>query len=184
MAGLNGVDAVPASQATSQGGSPGGYLKSLQDRHPDLQLMAGAASPGSMPAHGAGTNNVLIDPRYLGKMESDPKTAKEGEEMLNGIPAAQNWLRSQVAAMGATLVESGMVIDKNGGMSSWGVARTTAGSDEDQSIAGMLSHKEKDKRSAKTPQGAVEQLQAELERARLAKAEEASATHSALNVRV
>jgi len=166
MTSVNNIDAASTVRSASRSDSSDTLLKSLRERHPDLQISAGAVAAGSMPAHGDGYNNVLIDPRYLKKMASDPETAKKGEEMINGIPAAQEWLKSRVAAMGGTLVGGGTVIDMNGGMSSWSVVQSSSDS-RGSSVVSGLKRDEDDKgakRSSKTAQSAAEKARDELER--------------------
>lgn len=79
------------------------------------------------------TTSIAVSPAFLKKMEADPAVAAKGKELLDGIPAAQDWLQNQVQQNGMKLLSSGMSIDDQGNMSSWSVTQTSSDPKTDSS---------------------------------------------------
>jgi len=77
--------------------------------------------------------SITISPAYLKKMESDPAIAAQGKELLDGIPAAQNWLLDKLQQNGIELVSQEIKIDDDGNMSSFSVVRTASDETENNS---------------------------------------------------
>jgi hypothetical protein len=69
-----------------------------------------------------------ISPAFLKKMETDPAAAAKGKEILDGIPAAEEWLRNMLKQNGMEYISGGVMIDADGNMSSWSVTKTSTSS--------------------------------------------------------
>jgi alpha-tubulin suppressor-like RCC1 family protein len=85
----------------------------------------------------------MIDPRYIEKAANDPAVAAELEKNLSDIPAAENWLKSMCALRGMEVVACGVVIDKDGGMSSWGITQTANSKDDGKAVDGTKKAEQK-----------------------------------------
>jgi len=182
--GATATDAVKSSSTD--------FLKQLRERHPDLQIRTGTVKPEFMrsgeleakdiPAHGAGDGNVLIDSRYIEKMRNDPEIAKEGDEILSGIPAADREMRDRFASGDMELLDHGTVIDKDGNIAGWCSVRTRQGDDDEKGggLIDRLSGGDDDKKKTdkkKAAKAAAERAREELERVLARRAEaEAGAT--------
>jgi hypothetical protein len=127
----SGADAAAKSATSERAGKTAAeYYDQLRDTFSNLKISQGCYTPGTVA--GSGTGNVMIDPAYVEKAASDPGVAAELERNLADIPAAERWLKNMCAASGAELVSGGVVIDANGGMSSWSVVRTATGEGDDK----------------------------------------------------
>jgi len=125
------------------GKTAAGYYNQLCDAFSNLKISQGRYTPGTVA--GSGTGNVMIDPRYLEKAANDSAVAAELEKNLSDIPAAENWFKSMCALSGREVVAGGVVIDENGGMSSWSVTRTTGQEDDDKKTEDGTEKKAREK---------------------------------------
>jgi len=130
------------SRAVAGGGDAQSYLQGLAERFPHLNLSLGEYQVGTTYNPGK-SGNVMISPKYAAKAAKDPKEAAAFEEKLKGIPAAEEWLRGQVKAMGAELVASGTVVDENGDFSSWSETRTVREGASGSDATSLLKKKKK-----------------------------------------
>jgi hypothetical protein len=81
--------------------------------------------------------SISVSPAFLEKMAADPEMAAKGKELLDGLPAAHAWLENALQASGSKLVSSGVMIDADGNMSSWGVSQTSSGPDTNSLLDGV-----------------------------------------------
>lgn len=129
-------NAETAAKAASSEAGPktaAEYFNQLCESFSSLKISQGRYTSGTVA--GSGMGNVMIDPRYIEKAANDPAVAAELEKNLSDIPAAENWLQSMCALRGTEVVASGVVIDKDGGMSSWGITQTANSKDDDGKTA-------------------------------------------------
>jgi hypothetical protein len=73
--------------------------------------------------------SIAISPTFLKKMETDPAAAAKGKELLDGIPAAQDWLQNKIQQNGMKLISGGVNIDSEGNMSSWSIVQSSSSPD-------------------------------------------------------
>lgn len=139
-------NAETAAKAASSEAGPktaAEYFNQLCECFSSLKISQGRYTPGTVA--GSGTGNVRIDPRYMEKAANDPAVAAELEKNLSDLPAAESWLQSMCALRGTEVVACGVVIDEDGGMSSWGITQTANSEEDDEKAADGTEKKAKEK---------------------------------------
>ena len=109
---------APKSTGTAKEISNEEYLKSLQQQVPYMKLQIGYG----LNTNNDGKVNVLdVSPKFLEKMQNDPKTAKEYTQRLKDIEAATKWVDGFEKSMGYTAVVRHGYVDENGNFSNFAV---------------------------------------------------------------
>lgn len=96
-------------------------LTYLSDKYSNYSFVAANYTKGMRYGSNA-TVNVAIAPQFLAKMANDPELEKEYEKQIAGMQKIDEQLIRSKAAKGRSL-ETGWAIDKNGGISKWGISR-------------------------------------------------------------
>lgn len=94
------------------------YLKSLQKQVPYMKLQIGYG----LNTNNDGKVNVLeVNPKFLEKMQRNPKIAEEYTQRLKDIEAATKWVDGFEKSMGYTAVVRHGYVDENGNFSNFAV---------------------------------------------------------------
>ena len=95
------------------------YVKKLQEKNPQIDIVAGSSDKNVKTANRTGKTDVRIAPEILNRMMSNPKVATKYENMLSKIPALDRWADSMIKSMTGSEVKYRQVwIDKDGNMGS------------------------------------------------------------------
>ncbi len=95
-------------------------LSYLSKKYGNYSILAANYSKG-MKYGSNSTVNVAISPQFLSKMANDPKLEKEYESYLADMQKLDAQEDRAQAAKGWHVVARGWVIDKDGGISKWGI---------------------------------------------------------------
>lgn len=129
---LNTEKLAGASYKSNNTVSKEEYLNQLTKNYSNINIIEGNYRQGTM--FGAkGQSNIMISPVILNKMANDPEAAAKYEEIINGIPAAEKWLRAQCSSNGMKLLSCGFIVDENGDVSSYSYTVTTSEGSQDNS---------------------------------------------------
>lgn len=79
----------------------------------------------SMQYGSMATTNIAISPDFLKKMANNPELKKEYESYFDGMQKLDEENIRTHAARGRRMVAQGWAIDKNGGISRWGISEPT-----------------------------------------------------------
>ena len=96
-------------------------LAYLSKKYSNYSFVAADYSIG-MKYGSKSTTNVAISPQFLAKMANDPKLEKEYEGYIADMQKLDEQFAASQAAIGWS-VEQGWAIDKDGGISKWGIGR-------------------------------------------------------------
>mgnify|MGYP002509504132 CR=1 FL=1 len=114
------------------------YVKKLQERNPQIDIVAGSPDKNVKTANRIGKTDVRIAPEVLNRMMSNPEVAAKYENMLSKIPALDRWADSMIKSMTGSEVKYRQVwIDKDGNMGSMcitGPSDAQKKADEDRKI--------------------------------------------------
>ena len=158
----------------------GSLLSQLQDKYSTFGITEGTFSKNQISSQSKGFQGVMISSAYLAKAENNEKTAKELDEMLSGVEAAQKWKENAFKNDGLELISSGYYIDENGQMSSWSVVKK-----KDSIFDGLSEQSKKNADRIKEKQEKTqEQKKADERKAEEKKAEEKQVKTSKDNVLV
>ena len=95
------------------------YVKKLQEKNPQIDIVAGSSDKNVKTANRTGKTDVRIAPEILNRMMSNPKVATKYENMLSKIPALDRWADSMIKSMTGSEVKYRQIwIDKDGNMGS------------------------------------------------------------------
>ena len=95
------------------------YVKKLQEKNPQIDIVAGSSDKNVKTANRTGKTDVRIAPEILNRMMSNPEVATKYENMLSKIPALDRWADSMIKSMTGSEVKYRQVwIDKDGNMGS------------------------------------------------------------------
>lgn len=95
------------------------YIKELQEKNPQINIVAGNPDRNVRVANYIGRTDVRIAPELLNKMMDNPQIAAEYENMLSKIPALDRWADSMIKSTTGSEVKYRQVwIDKDGNMGS------------------------------------------------------------------
>lgn len=115
------------------------YIKELQEKNPQIDIVAGYPDKNAKTVNYTGRTDVRIDPKFLNKMMDDSQIAAKYENMLSKIPALDRWADSMIKAMTGSEVKYRQVwIDEDGNMGSMcitGPSEAQKKENEDKKIA-------------------------------------------------
>ena len=107
------------SQVSKTEESQEDYVKKLQEKNPQIDIVAGSSDKNVKTANRTGKTDVRIAPEILNRMMSNPEVATKYENMLSKIPALDRWADSMIKSMTGSEVKYRQVwIDKDGNMGS------------------------------------------------------------------
>ena len=99
-------------------------LSYLSKKYSNYSFVAASYTKG-MRYGSNSTVNVAIDPRFLAKMVNDPELEAEYEKQIAGMQKLDEENIRTHEARGRRIVAQGWTIDKNGGISRWGISEPT-----------------------------------------------------------
>lgn len=152
------------------------YLKSLQKQVPDIKLQIGY---GINTQNDSKTNVVDINPALLEKMQNDPEAAKKYTQYLKNVEGAIKWANNYAKSVGDTVVFQHGYVDENGKYYNCAYIKkedklSPKLREERRKNAEKLIEKTKEKAAEKK-----EKLEEILEKRKVAKTEEKSASNKA-----
>ena len=107
------------SQVSKTEESQEDYVKKLQEKNPQIDIVAGSSDKNVKTANRTGKTDVRIAPEILNRMMSNPEVATKYENMLSKIPALDRWADSMIKSMTGSEVKYRQIwIDKDGNMGS------------------------------------------------------------------
>ena len=103
-----------ATQKNSEAGndkakSAAGYAKKLKKLVPSVEFRVGNACVSAQRG-----KSLTVNPKLLEKMQNDPKTKKDMEDMIKGVESMSKLAESLAKASGWTIVYQHSYIDENG----------------------------------------------------------------------
>ena len=103
-----------AAQKNSEAGndkakSTAGYAKELEKLVPSVEFRVGNACVSAQNG-----KSLTVNPKLLEKMQNDPKTKKNIEDMIKGVESMSKLAESLTKASGWTIVYQHSYIDENG----------------------------------------------------------------------
>ena len=103
-----------AAQKNSEAGndkakSVAGYAKELEKFVPSVEFRVGNACASAQRG-----KSLTVNPKLLEKMQNDPKTKKDMEDMIKGVESMSELAESLTKASGWTIVYQHSYIDENG----------------------------------------------------------------------
>ena len=103
-----------AAQKNSEAGndkakSVAGYAKELEKFVPSVEFRVGNACASAQRG-----KSLTVNPKLLEKMQNDPKTKKDMEDMIKGVESMSKLAESLTKASGWTIVYQHSYIDENG----------------------------------------------------------------------
>ncbi len=111
--------ATQKSTETAKKRSNEEYLNDLQKQVPYMKLQIGYG----LNTNNDGRVNVLdVSPKFLEKMQNDPKVAKEYTQRLKDIEAATKWLDNYKKSIGHTTIVRHGYVDENGNFSNFSIS--------------------------------------------------------------
>ena len=123
------------------------YVKKLQEKNPQIDIVAGSSDKNVKTANRTGKTDVRIAPEILNRMMSNPEVATKYENMLSKIPALDRWADSMIKSMTGSEVKYRQVwIDKDGNMGSMvitGPSEEQKRADEDRKIEKKKENEQK-----------------------------------------
>ena len=123
------------------------YVKKLQEKNPQIDIVAGSSDKNVKTANRTGKTDVRIAPEILNRMMSNPEVATKYENMLSKIPALDRWADSMIKSMTGSEVKYRQVwIDKDGNMGSMvitGPSEEQKKADEDRKIEKKKENEQK-----------------------------------------
>lgn len=126
------------SQISKKEVNQGDYIKELQEKNPQIDIVAGNPNRNAKTVNYTGRTDVRIAPEFLNKMIGNSQIAAEYENMLSRIPALDRWADSMIKSMTGSEVKYRQVwIDKDGNMGSMcitGPSETQKKDNEDKKI--------------------------------------------------
>lgn len=103
------------------------------------------------------TTNIAISPEFLKKMANNPKLEKEYESYFDGMKKLDEENIRTHEARGRHMVAQGWAIDKNGGISRWGISEPTNKRHYGQEMTDYASKIRKQKAEKAKEQGKLEE---------------------------
>ena len=123
------------------------YVKKLQEKNPQIDIVAGSSDKNVKTANRTGKTDVRIAPEILNRMMSNPEVATKYENMLSKIPALDRWADSMIKSMTGSEVKYRQIwIDKDGNMGSMvitGPSEEQKRADEDRKIEKKKENEQK-----------------------------------------
>lgn len=99
-------------------------LSYLSEKYSDFTFVAANYQQG-MRYGTMATTNIAISPQFLKKMADNPELEKEYESYFKGMQKLDEENIRTHEARGRRMVAQGWAIDKNGGISRWGISEPT-----------------------------------------------------------
>lgn len=99
-------------------------LSYLSQKYSDFTFVAANYQQG-MRYGTMATTNIAISPQFLKKMADNPELEKEYESYFEGMQKLDEENIRTHEARGRRMVAQGWAIDKNGGISRWGISEPT-----------------------------------------------------------
>lgn len=99
-------------------------LSYLSEKYSDFTFVAANYQQG-MRYGTMATTNIAISPQFLKKMADNPELEKEYELYFEGMQKLDEENIRTHEARGRRMVAQGWAIDKNGGISRWGISEPT-----------------------------------------------------------
>ena len=99
-------------------------LSYLSQKYSDFTFVAANYQQG-MRYGTMATTNIVISPQFLKKMADNPELEKEYESYFEGMQKLDEENIRIHEARGRRMVAQGWAIDKNGGISRWGISEPT-----------------------------------------------------------
>lgn len=99
-------------------------LSYLSQKYSDFTFVAANYQQG-MRYGTMATTNIAISPQFLKKMADNPELEKEYESYFEGMQKLDEENIRIHEARGRRMVAQGWAIDKNGGISRWGISEPT-----------------------------------------------------------
>lgn len=99
-------------------------LSYLSKKYDGITFVAADFKPG-MRYGSLKTTNIAISPEFLQKMANDPELEKQYADQFEGMKKLDEQNIISHEAQGRRLIAQGWAIDKNGGMSKWGISEAT-----------------------------------------------------------
>lgn len=99
-------------------------LSCLSQKYSDFTFVAANYQQG-MRYGTMATPNIAISPQFLKKMADNPELEKEYESYFGGMKKLDEENIQTHEARGRRMVAQGWAIDKNGGISRWGISEPT-----------------------------------------------------------
>ena len=135
------------SQVSKTEESQEDYVKKLQEKNPQIDIVAGSSDKNVKTANRTGKTDVRIAPEILNRMMSNPEVATKYENMLSKIPALDRWADSMIKSMTGSEVKYRQIwIDKDGNMGSMvitGPSEEQKRADEDRKIEKKKENEQK-----------------------------------------
>ena len=135
------------SQVSKTEESQEDYEKKLQEKNPQIDIVAESSDKNVKTANRTGKTDVRIAPEILNRMMSNPEVATKYENMLSKIPALDRWADSMIKSMTGSEVKYRQVwIDKDGNMGSMvitGPSEEQKKADEDRKIEKKKENEQK-----------------------------------------
>ena len=111
-------------QSESKRSSASDELAYLSKKYDGITFVAANFTPGMRYGSNA-TTNIAISPEFLKKMAADPELEKQYTDQFENMKKLDEQNIRMHEAQGRRLVAQGWAIDKNGGMSKWGISEAT-----------------------------------------------------------
>jgi hypothetical protein len=125
-AGSNGAEKVGSETNSSSRSTAADELSYLSKKYSNYSFVSANYSRG-MQYGSSSTVNVAISPQFLAKMASDPELEAEYEENIAAMQKLDEQEDAMDAGSGWHVVARGWVIDKDGGISKWGIVQKDDG---------------------------------------------------------
>lgn len=99
-------------------------LSYLSNKYSGFSFVSADYAPGMRYGSNA-TTNIAISPEFLKKMENDPELEQEYESYFGGMQRLDKENIRTHEARGRHIIAQGWAIDKDGGISRWGISEPT-----------------------------------------------------------
>ena len=131
-------------------------LSYLSQKYSDFTFVAANYQQG-MRYGTMATTNIALSPQFLKKMADNPELEKEYESYFGGMQKLDEENIRTHEARGRRMVAQGWAIDKNGGISRWGISEPTNKRHYGQEMTDYANKIREQKSEKKREQGKVEE---------------------------
>lgn len=131
-------------------------LSYLSEKYSDFNFVAANYRQG-MRYGTMATTNIAISPQFLKKMADNPGLEKEYESYFEGMQKLDQENIRTHEARGRRMVAQGWAIDKNGGISRWGISEPTDKRHHGQEMADYANKIRDQKLEKKREQAKIEE---------------------------
>lgn len=112
---------VSASNAVSKVNNASSVLLDIKRKYPTLAIGSGEKLDAFLST---GVGNIVIDPKLLEKMATDPALKAKVEKEILNMSIAETRLGTMMTMTGRKLVASGAYFDENGNMHTWSISES------------------------------------------------------------